>query len=35
LEVRVITKRDEKFAIEGVVTEAFPGGKFNVDLERK
>jgi translation initiation factor IF-1 len=31
--VRIIKKRDEKLAVEGVVTEAFPGGKFNVKLE--
>jgi translation initiation factor IF-1 len=32
-EVRKITKKDNKIAVEGVVTEAFPGGKFNVKLE--
>lgn len=32
-EVREITKRDGKITVEGVVTEAFPAGKFNVELE--
>jgi translation initiation factor IF-1 len=32
MEVRKITKKD-KLEIEGTVTEAFPGGKFNIELE--
>ena len=28
-------KREEKFTVEGVVTEAFPGGKFNIELENE
>lgn len=31
--MKTITKQEEKIALEGVVTEAFPGGKFNVELE--
>jgi translation initiation factor IF-1 len=31
-EVRTISKED-KFSVEGVVTEAFPAGKFNVELD--
>ncbi|MEW5872480.1 MAG: translation initiation factor IF-1 [Chloroflexota bacterium] len=33
MEVRSIRKRDDKFAVEGVITDAFPGGKFNVRLD--
>lgn len=33
MEERSITKRDDKIAVEGVVTKACPGGKFNVKLE--
>jgi translation initiation factor IF-1 len=33
MEVRTITKRDNKIAVKGVVTDAYPGGKFNVELE--
>jgi translation initiation factor IF-1 len=31
--VRTITKRTNKIAVEGVVTDAYPGGKYNVKLE--
>lgn len=31
--MRTITKNNKKIAVEGVITEAFPGGKFNVKLE--
>lgn len=26
-------KKEDKFTVEGLVTEAFPGGKFNVELK--
>lgn len=28
-----MSKTEEKIRVEGVVTEAFPGGKFNIKLE--
>lgn len=28
-----MSKTDEKIRVDGTVTEAFPGGKFNVELE--
>jgi translation initiation factor IF-1 len=31
--VRAITKRDEKIPFEGVVREAFPNGKFLIEME--
>jgi translation initiation factor IF-1 len=31
--VRLINNKDEKFTVEGIVTEAFPAGKFNVELD--
>ena len=31
--MRNIRNKDEKFYLEGIVTEAFPAGKFNVQLE--
>jgi translation initiation factor IF-1 len=33
MEVRKIAKKENKIAVEGVVTEAFPNGKFNVKLK--
>jgi len=31
--VSTIAKRDEKITTEGTVTEAFPNGKFNIELD--
>jgi translation initiation factor IF-1 len=28
-----ITSKEEKFDVEGIVTEAFPAGKFNIELD--
>jgi translation initiation factor IF-1 len=33
MEVREITNKDEKIELEGVVTEAFPAGKFKIELD--